>query len=175
LRRNRGLTPLGSPRFLDDPLDIRQRLCETERVDGFFLEGVRMGLKDSARLAALVVMLGLIGCSNQPPTGTVTGFVRYGGQPLTQGLVTFVGPNGQSGSARIQADGKYTVTNAPLGENKIAISMPPPEGSADLSKDAPNPGDAQEFQLPAHYADPSRSELKYAVKTGPQTHHIDLH
>jgi hypothetical protein len=127
------------------------------------------------RLGALLFLLMLIGCTGEAQTGTVSGIVKFGGQPLTQGLVTFVGPNGQSGSARIQADGRYAVTNAPLGDNKIAVSMPPPEGTANPSalKNGPA-GEAQQFQLPEHFADPNRSGLSVNVKKGMQIHHIEL-
>jgi hypothetical protein len=136
-----------------------------------------MNLGVLGRPVALLVILVSLGCSNQPRTGVVTGVVRFRGSELTGGTVTFMGPNGQSGAGRIRPDGRYEVPNAPLGENKIAVDTPPPEGTTDPTNLA-NPPQAPEqleyFKLPAQYSDPNQSGLRTTVKDGKQTHNIDL-
>jgi hypothetical protein len=129
------------------------------------------------RFAGLLVIVVGVGCSNQPPTGQVSGVVRFRGSELTGGTVTFMGPNGQSGAGRIQANGRYDVLNAPLGENKIAVDTPPPEGTTDPTNLANPPVAAEEmeyFKLPAQFSDPNQSGLRVTVKEGKQKHDIDI-
>jgi hypothetical protein len=131
----------------------------------------------AGRLVSLLVILVSVGCSNQPKTGVVTGTVRFRGSELTGGTVTFMGANGQSGAGRIRADGRYEVLNAPLGENKIAVDTPPPEGTTDPANLGNPPvaaEDLQYFKLPAQYSDPNQSGLTATVKDGKQTHDINI-
>ena len=118
----------------------------------------------------------LVGCgASGPPTATVSGTVKYRGQPLTTGIVTVQNDQGQSGAAQIQADGSYKITNAPLGANKAAVAVLPaaPSGAKIASAGAPPRSAAPAIKLPPQYSDPARSGLSIDVK-GNQTFDIDL-
>jgi hypothetical protein len=69
---------------------------------------------------ALAFSLALSGCGKN--TATVTGTVRYQGEPLPSGTILFYGSDGQPVVGGIE-DGKYKVDDAPLGKVKIAIQV----------------------------------------------------
>ncbi len=136
------------------------------------------------------------GCSG---SGTITGKVTYQKQPLTGGTVLFTSTAGKgSRTATIGEDGSYTITNMPTGPAKIAVdtrtaqARPGPFGGAPPSmqppKDVQLPDTARSgglygppsgkkataVPIPERYADPEKSGLTYTVKSGSQTHPIDL-
>jgi hypothetical protein len=78
-----------------------------------------------ALLGVAVAVAG--GCKK--PKAAVTGKVLLANkQPVTAGTVSFwsVSDNTQVGSSPISADGSYSVNDAPVGEVKITIVVPPP-------------------------------------------------
>jgi hypothetical protein len=99
----------------------------------------------------------------------VTGTVKYKGEKLVGGTVTFVG--GENGKERVSSiiqDGSYSIPNAPAGEVKISIDGPTRSSDASKAKEAPP------VVLPAKYSDPAKSGLTYTVTDGTQTHDIEL-
>jgi hypothetical protein len=137
----------------------------------------------------LVVALTLTGCG---ANGSVSGKVSYKGEPVGGGTVLFVPQGQQSLSARINADGTYSIEKIAAGPVKISVEtktaqqvkgpprgMPTPPPGA-IPKDAPSiynqPSQPQGkyVPIPENYADPDKSELTYTVIGGSQTHNIDL-
>jgi hypothetical protein len=151
-------------------------------------------LRRQAACVRLMCALGLGtlflgGCGGGPPTGTVSGTVTLDGQPLKTGTVTFVTSENRQYHGTIQ-EGAYRVEKVPIGEVKIAISVPTPppmpkgvpQGQFGPPKGAGAPeealkaysGGGQYIQIPSHYTDPERSGLRYEVKPGSQTYDIPL-
>lgn len=95
-------------------------------------------------LAIVVVSLvGLSGCGGRP-TSTFTGRVTFRGQPVTSGVIYFLGPapKMQMGMGTIRDDGTYVATDVPVGEVRVSLQAP---------------------NLPAKYSDPNKSELVYTI------------
>jgi hypothetical protein len=134
------------------------------------------------RAAPFLLLLAAAGCGN---TGTVSGRVTYKGEPVPGGVITFYGANGRTDSGRIEADGRYAVYQAPLGEVKVTVVRPKvgppprvfkgrePPRHPDAAGSAPAPSD-KVMILPDRFKDPSTSGLTVTVKGGSQTTDIDL-
>ena len=71
-------------------------------------------------------LLTLAGCgSSVAPTGTVTGQVTLGGNPLTTGVVTLVNRDqGLGASSELDASGKYQIEAVPTGQYQVVIQGP---------------------------------------------------
>src|SRR5437763_12292637 len=83
-------------------------------------------------LAALALG-GTVGCGGGK--GTVSGKVSYNGQPVTDGRVSFLGPDGIPVEARIEPNGEYRAVDVPLGEAKVLVTSPPAGGLAPKKKE----------------------------------------
>jgi hypothetical protein len=133
------------------------------------------------RLLTLGCVLAVAGCG--PRTGDVSGQVRFDGQLLPSGRVTFVceGGNKPVLTSDIR-DGAYKIANAPVGRCKVAVAtfqtttapVPNmPAGAASPPGGATAPA-GKYVAIPAHYHDPERSGLVCTVQGGSQPHEIDL-
>ena len=140
-----------------------------------------------SRFYLLVATLGLVvvGCETQKPS--VSGTVRFQGQPLPSGTVHFHGADGRVEHSLISADGTYTVTNAPIGIVRITVqshgAAPPKMPSSGGKAPTPPPEiaprtedrrDTKYVPIPPRYKDPEKSGLTYTVSAGAQTHNIEL-
>ena len=119
------------------------------------------------------------GCGDAP-TGNVSGAISYKKTPLTMGTIMFMNDKGKTAQAQIK-DGKYTIVKAPVGEVLISVQVPELKGrAAEFASKYPKDFQGSAFKqaeavpIPAHYADVKKSNLRYAVKAGEQTHDIDL-
>lgn len=115
------------------------------------------------------------GCGFFENAGTVSGSVRYKGQPLTEGSVSFVGENGQVASGAIDSSGSYVVAHVPVGSAKVTVqvasSMAPMSFiAAPKTSQASGTG----VKIPLRYCVPSTSGLQHSVTKGKQTFDIDL-
>lgn len=126
------------------------------------------------------------GCG-PPPTGTVSGVVKVGGQPVASGLITFeseVGKRDVFSAAVI--DGKYATDPIPVGPTKVSVvtrqgnpaaAPAPKEGklmagqSGDLT--AP-PRAAAAGGVPTKYNSSATSGLTYDVTAGENKKDFDL-
>lgn len=77
-----------------------------------------------------LLMLGALalssGCGpDYKARATVKGKVTFANKPLTTGTVMFYGKNNLTGSATIDKNGNYVMTDAPLGEVKVTVYVPP--------------------------------------------------
>jgi hypothetical protein len=118
----------------------------------------------------------------------VTGKVTFQGKPLPGGRVNFLAVNGAyATSGIIDENGNYEI-DAPVGEVKIAVDNSMVEGGGrrkgppfNLPRSKQPPGHEEEQPIKGKYVDiPSRyrntedSGLIYTVKSGQQTHDIEL-
>jgi hypothetical protein len=144
-------------------------------------------------LLAVALCLGLAtlgGCARQ--RATVTGKVIFMNKPLTAGTVSFVaGPN-LVGTGRINADGTYTVNDAPVGDVTVTVETPkmgigpmagmpkPPPGVQGMPAEMQPQGGGDSLKpvrvvpAPEQYKTAESSPLKYTVKPGNQTYDIPL-
>jgi hypothetical protein len=110
-------------------------------------------------------LLALPGCGGP---GEVTGVVKYKGEALTTGTVTFYGETTGAWSSEIDQDGKYTIRGVPPGKVRIAVVMP-------LAITVPGmPPPPKAIAIPPRYNDAQKSGLTYEVYSGAQTKHLDL-
>jgi hypothetical protein len=141
----------------------------------------------------------LVGCGpDYKARATVKGKVTFAGKNLTVGNVMFYGNNNVTGSASIDKNGNYFMSDAPLGDVKITVSVPPePPGGWARFKMGPAFKDAKETksvdpegsgrsisivgEIPTHvvpippkYANVETSGLTFRVERGEQTHDINL-
>ena len=131
----------------------------------------------------LALACAISGCSHGPPAGTVTGTVRYKGEIVPAGKVTFFGPSNQAASAPINPDGTYTPTDVPLGSVKVIVNTPRP--AAEMKKAAKQmkkrfgkgieyPESVDSVSVPDKYGDPAKSPLGLTVKEGSQPYDIEM-
>jgi hypothetical protein len=123
-----------------------------------------------------------LGCGAKK--ATVSGTVSYKGEKLGNGNITFVGANEHASTAQIKADGSYEVSNVPVGTVKIQIETipPPPENmsknlmgmGAPKMEGSKQPDNGKYVKIPDKYKNAEKSGLTYEVKSGPQTHDINL-
>jgi hypothetical protein len=136
-------------------------------------------------IASLCLALLMAGCSGSGIGGTapVTGKVTYKGQPVEGAVVSFIG-EGDSTRVATAVSGAGGVYELSTLENKGAL---PGKYSVTVTKSETATGAAQSMEeaakalapppaskelLPAKYAIPGQSPLKFEVKSGSNT--IDL-
>lgn len=122
----------------------------------------------AGRLALLApAALLLAGCAGQ---GQVSGKVKYKGQPLPGGTITFYDSKSKAVSGAIEKDGNYSVDKVASGPVKVSVVPPIP---IYMVGEKPPPG-PKPPTLPDKYYDREKSGLDFEVKTGPQTHDFNL-
>jgi hypothetical protein len=130
-----------------------------------------------ARPAVLGVLVLSLGCSRLQTT-SVSGVVRFQGQPLAGGTVTFVDTDNQKRHSAIGKDGRYRVEGPAPGTARIVVVSHPrvPEGFNPARPGQPGGKAAEEKRdnVPKRYADVETSGLSVVVSGGKQTHDIDL-
>ena len=143
----------------------------------------------------------------------VAGSITFDNKPLPAGRITFVGANGQSSDPGMVDNGRYEVTNAPIGECKIKVETmylaqmmggipgmpggmpgmsgmgpggmkPAAKGMSEekMSKMSPNEDLAKMkemskgifVEIPPDYADAEKTPLTFTVKSGGNSHDIEL-
>jgi hypothetical protein len=141
--------------------------------------------------AGLLALIAATGCgSGGVDRAVVKGKVTYNNKRLTAGTVSFFGPNKSTGSAKINEDGTYEMTDAPVGEVTITVQVPQqpltmgggvgmpkvPEGAKMPTEMDPgsHAGGAKIVPIPDKYKDVATSKLTFKVEKGEQEHDIDL-
>jgi hypothetical protein len=111
----------------------------------------------------------LLGCggSGGSMKSVVTGKVTFNGAPVPAGTVTFIAQNTEGTTMMSAIDnGTYRIPNFPPGEVKISVQGPGRPS---------NPEDkTPRVTLPEKYLNVMTSGLTYTVKTGQQTHDLNL-
>jgi hypothetical protein len=117
---------------------------------------------------AVAALITIAGCSNEPPTGEISGKVLVDGKPATLGSITFIPTDGKTSTAggEIKPDGTYGF-KAPVGNMKVEIRVPKVVGKQKIYDTPDSPiQDVMEETLPDKYN--NTTELTYEVKAGKQ-------
>jgi hypothetical protein len=127
------------------------------------------------------------GLEKLPETGaTLEGTVTFKGEPVQFALVIAVGPDGKgSATGNIREDGKYRMTNVPLGEVKVAVNTEAGKGdymSKVMSQSYQGPeakvkgkkASLKFIDVPKQYHDPEKSGLSTTIKEGANTYNIEI-
>jgi len=121
------------------------------------------------------------GCGSSGPTmGRVSGTVKFNGQPLTKGTVTFIATDGKNPNATgaLDSSGRYTLQTtepgdgAVVGSYKVAISDANAEAMNTAMPGMPAP--VQKSAIPKTYLDANTSTLTATVEAGGNTKNFDL-
>jgi hypothetical protein len=127
-----------------------------------------------------ITLFALAGCGG-PGSATVTGKVTVDGQRVTSGMVHFTSDDGKSTVlAHISGDGIYSALDVSSGTTKITIvpltpisGKPPLNDGAEKGKDKGAKIEPS-AKIPARYSDPNTSGLTFIVKSGANTHDIEM-
>ncbi len=149
--------------------------------------GARRRLGWPAVFACVALAAG--GCGG-PAVGTVTGTVRYRGEPLPLATICFSCKGGAEVRTGTVKDGAYTVERVPPGPAKIYFGSPAPKfvataapagkaaGGRRMAGDAMRPMppgmSLKVVPLPDRLRNPKTSGQEYTVRPGPQTRDFDL-
>ncbi len=137
-----------------------------------------------ACLVAVCSMSGF-GCSGGKTvqTGTVQGKVTLDGEPVTTGLIFFMGENiADTASAELQSDGTYSMRygsgfRVPAADYRVCfgaanVNAPPPDPAALM--ETPEKYAAKTPPVPPKYLDAKTSGLIAAVNPGQNTLNFEL-
>lgn len=83
------------------------------------------------------LLLLLSGCGYFENAGSVSGTVNYKGQPVSEGSISFVSYNGQVITGPIDKNGRYAVSQVPIGSAKVTVSVIGADGTPPMSFGAP--------------------------------------
>jgi hypothetical protein len=132
----------------------------------------------------LFVCIALTSCSEVEPlevtNATLQGTVTYQGKPVPYALVIAVSTAGtSSATANADADGKYSMTNVPLGGVQIAVNTAAGKGmmmGKMMSKQkggqaGPAP---QMVDVPEKFFKPESSGITTNIVDGPNTFNVEL-
>jgi hypothetical protein len=116
------------------------------------------------------------GCGFFENAGIVSGTVRYQGQPLSGGIVSFINDKGQVVTAAIDQSGRYAVAHVPVGSAKVTVQAvsadaPPVSFAGPVM---PIPEKRTGPKVPLRYSVPATSALQHNVSKGKQSFDIDL-
>ena len=147
-------------------------------------------------LGLLILLLTVVGCGSGLAKAKVKGRVKFFDKYLNTGTVAFMSKDGQIGAANIDADGNYEMSDAPVGDVTITVTITGQGGQMSGEKSMPKapvgvpamrpPGgdggtsgppliDPKKMvQIPPKYSKPDTSGLTYTVQKGEQTHNITL-
>ena len=118
------------------------------------------------RLTLLAALMVCIGCSREPPTGSVAGKVSYQGNPLTVGTILLVNPaTGIGANAVLDASGGFRIEGVRTGDYQVAIQRPPappPDEMAAGKEWTPSP-------VPDKYQVPDTSGLTVTINEAENT------
>jgi len=131
-------------------------------------KGWKLGLAFAAAL--------LVGCSQAPPMGQVSGKVTFQGQPVTEGSITFLNlKEGGTAGADLSADGTYTVAGGAVpGDYTVVINPPTEIVDTDPGKSPPAPMEKNMPNIPPKYRMQGTTTLSATIKAGPNTCDFDM-
>jgi hypothetical protein len=140
---------------------------------------------DQGRARLVLLGLGLLllaGCSNRyvsevryPETGaTLEGTVTYGKDKI--GVALVIAQNSSGSATSFVEDGRYKLTNVPLGEVNIAVNTEAGKGKAFGEAMAAAQGKAKGapriIDVPARFADPNTSGIKTTISAGANNYDV---
>jgi len=130
-----------------------------------------------AGLMLLVAGLALCGCGSAgPDVSKVSGTVTFKGQPVRDGIVSFMSDSGFGTSALLGEDGSYQLRSQhgkgiPSGIYKVTVS-PMSEDVAESKSRSYRV--AKRDDIPSKYQDFETSALELRVEEGPQVFDIQM-
>jgi hypothetical protein len=133
-------------------------------------------IRTAALLTAAWAAGACCGCRSQPEANTVSGTVRFNDKVLTYGSIAFHYDSGRPFKVVIRTDGSYTISNPPLGKVKVVVSTGPPP-IAIAAPGGNKGGELSKFEkidIPAHYSDPEKTDLRYTVTPGQNRFDVNL-
>ena len=116
-------------------------------------------------LGGCLLILLTSGCGGEA-VGAISGKVMFEGQPLPEGIVSFVTAQGQVVTGRVHG-GAYAVKGVPVGPAKITVRQ-----IADPFDR--HPPSSRVKEIPLRYRSADDSGLTYTVVSGSQTHDLEL-
>jgi hypothetical protein len=122
----------------------------------------------AAAVCAAAVAVIQLGCEDGPARGEVSGKVTFKGNPVKEGLVTFLNPKeGGAHEANIQPDGSYAIQGgAVVGEYVVEIKPLVVIVDTDPGKSPPAPVEKAAPDIPKKYRMQGTTPLTAAVKQG---------
>lgn len=132
------------------------------------------------RVLKLCLLFGALvaaGCTgnSRPDRSIVSGAIRYKGQPVDRGIITFVNvaePH-RNGRSLIRPDGSYVITDAPIGICKVTIDASTVQDGLAAEKGIkPAPSPVPD-SVNKTYSDLNQTKLTYEVKVGDQKKDFD--
>ncbi len=144
-----------------------------------------LGMAVTACLAVVVASCGGGGVEALPETGaTLEGTVTYGGEkvPLALVIVALGGSGGGGVNANCDDDGKYKLSNVPVGTVKIGVNTDAAKGiligramaGVDPTKKGQSLKIPKHLDLPKKYQDPETSGITTRVERGPNKFDIEI-
>jgi len=129
----------------------------------------------AAAVFLAAVMLPLAGCSQPVKVrDNVSGAVTLDGKPLAAGIVTLHGPEGQTATGAILADGRYSIDDPPMGMCEVTVEGPPGFASPNAVKgDSHSPPPEAVSSIPKRYGAKGNG-LSVEVKPGSTRYDIEL-
>ena len=114
------------------------------------------------------MLVSVSGCSSGPARGEVQGKVTFKGNPVKEGKVTFLNPEGLGDSeADINGDGTYSVPGGVVvGEYVVEIKPLVVIVDTDPGKSPPAPVEKKAPDIPRKYRQQGTTPLKASVKAG---------
>jgi hypothetical protein len=153
---------------------------------------MRLLLRSSVTCLLVIVCALLTSCGygvreiTLPETGaTLEGTVTYGTEAVPAAMVIVTGQKGSANGYIDEATGRYSISNVPLGEVKVAVNVEPARGQMQgkmmsgyyQGPEAKKRGIAAPPKLvsvPAKYADPNTTTLTTTVHEGNNTFDIKI-
>ncbi len=134
--------------------------------------------------ASILLLAGLATGCGSGTKGTVSGTVTVGGQPLANGLITFVSQAGNRDSfSAAVINGSYTTAEIPVGPTKITIAsrgVNPAEapvketGAGDNMPTKRPQKKATSLEVPSKYGSVDTSGLSHEVVKGANAKNFEL-
>jgi hypothetical protein len=127
-------------------------------------------------IAAVFLFVTITGCDSGPAAGEVRGKVTFKGQPVKEGMVTFLNTTeGGAFEGQIKSDGTYAVPNpVAVGEYVVEIKPPVVIQDTDPGKSPPAPVEKPMKDIPKKYRMQGTTPLKASVKAGPNELNFDM-
>ena len=117
-------------------------------------------------LLEIACLLLIVGCSNKNGLLPISGQVRYDGQPVQQGFISFIPADGRGpGAETVIQDGRYRVDVAP-GPKKVVIEGLENIGERHVGGPESPLAPVEKQYLPSRYSDRLMTELTCDISSG---------
>jgi hypothetical protein len=131
-----------------------------------------------AGLSLLIVSCGEKGDKIEQTGASLEGTVHYGEEPVHFALIIATSSSG-SATSNVDEEGKYHMSNVPLGEVSIAVNTKAGQGdyqSKSMSGAYSKKGGKvpKLIQVPEKYQDPASTPIKTTINKGPNTYDIKI-